>query len=41
MMHPELGKIEGGVAYKVTDEQAKQVKNIFNIVIFDDVKELA
>ena len=35
--HPVVGKIEGGTAYQVEDEYAMQVKNILNIVIFDDV----
>jgi len=38
--HPALpgGKLEGGVAVQVEDSVAKQVKGIYNVVIFDDVK---
>jgi len=34
--HPVL-KMVGGVAYSVTDEQANQLKNIMNVVVFDEV----
>ena len=37
--HPTLGKLEGGVAYCVSDEQANMVKDIINIHIFDRVEE--
>ena len=35
--HPTVGKIKGGVAYQVTDEQANQMKHIINIIVFDDI----
>lgn len=37
--HPSIGKLQGGVAYPVTDEEANQLKNIINIVVFDSVAE--
>jgi len=36
--HPTLGKLEGGVAYEVADEDAQMVKNIINIIVFDNIK---
>jgi len=35
--HPSVGKLKGGVAYPVTDEQANQLKHIINLIIFDEV----
>ena len=35
--HPSVGKLEGGVAYEVSDKEALMLKNIINIVIFDKV----
>lgn len=35
--HPSLGKLEGGVAYEVSDEDAQSVKGIINIIIFDKI----
>lgn len=35
--HPAVGNIEGGKAYQITDEQANQLKHIYNVVIFDEV----
>ena len=35
--HPSVGRIEGGKAYKVSDEAANQVKNIINVVVFEEV----
>jgi len=35
--HPALGELKGGVAYEFTDEEAMQVKNIINILVFDEV----
>ena len=37
--HPELGKLAGGVAYKVTEAQANMVKGIINIIIFDEIQD--
>ena len=36
--HPEIGVLEGGVAYQVTDEQALMLKNVIGIVLFDKVE---
>jgi len=36
--HPKLGKIEGGVAYEVSDEDALAVRGIINIIIFEKVE---
>lgn len=36
--HPAVGKIEGGIAYEVTDQEANQLKGIYNIIIFDGIK---
>jgi len=38
--HPALpgGKLEGGIAMKVEDSVANQLKGIYNVVIFDNVK---
>jgi len=38
--HPTVGKIKGGVAYPVTDEQANQLKHIINLIVFDEVKQI-
>ena len=35
--HPVVGSLEGGVAYEVTEDQANQLKHIYNIVIFDTI----
>ena len=35
--HPTAGKLEGGKAYLVSDEIANQLKNIINVIIFDEV----
>jgi hypothetical protein len=35
--HPGVGKIFGGVAIEVTDEEAVSLKNIINIVVFDEI----
>ena len=37
--HPKLGKLEGGVAYEVSDEDAGMMKHIINIIVFDDVRK--
>ena len=39
--HPEIGILEGNVAYEVTDEQALMLKNVIGIVIFDKINKLA
>jgi len=36
--HPEI-KLDGLVAQKVSESLANQLKNIRNVVIFDEVKE--
>lgn len=35
--HPLLGKLEGGCAYQVTEHEANMIKNVINIVIFDEI----
>lgn len=35
--HPIAGKLVGHVAYQIDDEVALQLKNIINLVIFDDI----
>ena len=35
--HPCVEPMHGGVAYEITDEVAKQLKHIYNLVIFDAV----
>jgi len=35
--HPTLGEFRGGVAREVTDDEAVMLKNIINIIIFDEV----
>lgn len=37
--HPTVGRIEGGKAIQVSDNEANQLKHIINIVIFDEVKQ--
>ena len=37
--HPADGKIEGGKAYKVSEEVANQLKHIINIYVLDEVVE--
>jgi len=37
--HPTIGKLEGGIAIPIKDEDVPQIKNIINIVIFDEVKD--
>jgi len=39
--HPALpgGKLEGATAIQVEDHVANQLKGIYNVVIFDDVKK--
>lgn len=37
--HPLVGKITGGVAVPVTDEEANMIKHIINIVVFDSIAE--
>jgi hypothetical protein len=37
--HPSAGKFEGGVAREVTDEEALQLKNIINMIVFDRVEK--
>lgn len=36
--HPAVGKLQGGVAYEITDKEALMLKHIINIVVFDEVK---
>ena len=36
--HPTLGKLEGGVAYEVSEEEANMVKHIINIIVFERVE---
>jgi hypothetical protein len=36
--HPAIGKLEGGIAVQVTDEEANMLKGIINIIVFDDIK---
>ena len=36
--HPEVGTLEGGVAYEVSDEQAIMLKHVIGIIIFDRVE---
>ena len=36
--HPAIGKLVGGVAIEVDDKIANQLKNIINVVVFDDIK---
>jgi len=38
--HPKYGRLEGGVAIPILDEDVPQLKNIYNIVIFDEVAEI-
>jgi len=37
--HPEVGKLEGGIAYEVTDEQAIMLKHVIGVIIFDKVEK--
>jgi len=37
--HPLVGKIEGGIAMPVTDDEANMLKNVINIVIFESIAE--
>lgn len=37
--HPEHGEFVGGAARKVTEDTAKQMKSIKDMVIFDSVEE--
>jgi len=37
--HPKIGRFEGGVAIPIEEEDIPQVKNIINIVIFDEVRD--
>lgn len=36
--HPAIGKLVGGVAKEIDDQDAEQLKHIINIVIFDEVE---
>ena len=36
--HPKLGKFKGGVAYPIKDEDAEQLKHIYNLKVFDKVE---
>lgn len=38
VIHPAVGKLQGGVAYQVSDKEAVMLKHIINVVVFDDVK---
>jgi len=38
--HPQIGKLIGGIAYKVTQEQAMIGKHIIGLVVFDTVSEM-
>jgi hypothetical protein len=38
--HPEVGILEGNIAYEITDEQALMLKNVIGIIIFDKVQKL-
>lgn len=35
--HPSVGRMEGLVAYEVTDHVGEQLKHIINVVVFDRV----
>ena len=35
--HPAVGKLVGGIAVEVDEREANQVKNLYNIVVFEDV----
>ena len=35
--HPSVGKLKGGVAYEITDQESVQLKHIINLVMFDDI----
>jgi len=37
--HPTVGRIEGLKAYKISDDEALMLKNIINLLIFDEIKE--
>jgi len=37
--HPKIGKLEGGIAIPIDERDIAQVKNIINIIIFDEVRE--
>jgi|TARA_Y100000310_G_scaffold140352_1_gene139783 hypothetical protein len=37
--HPSVGKLQGGVAYEITDKEAIMLKHIINLVIFDRVQK--
>ena len=37
--HPVVGELIGGIAIPVKEEDVPQIKNIINIVIFDEVNE--
>ena len=36
--HPSVGKLKGGIAYEIRDDQVEMMKNIINVVIFDEVE---
>ena len=36
--HPEIGALEGGTAYEVSDEQAIMLKHVIGVVIFDKIE---
>ena len=37
--HPLVGRLEGGIAYEVSEQEANQLKNIINVVIFEKVRK--
>ena len=37
--HPAIGKLQGGIAREVSADEANQVKNIINVVIFESVEK--
>jgi len=36
--HPVVGKLHGGVAYEVTEQEALMLKNIINLIVFNEIK---
>lgn len=36
--HPVVGKLQGGIAYQITEDEAIMLKHIINLVIFDEVR---
>jgi protein-tyrosine phosphatase len=36
--HPVVGRLQGGIAYEISEQEANMLKHIINLVIFDEVK---